>query len=64
MRKNGHSGLHKAPAKEENERLRGEGDKFELLILDSVEGNLKDTRKDEEGKTFHKLHVLVMNDDL
>ena len=35
-----------------------------LLILDLKDGKLKDSGKQEEGKTFHKLHVLGMNDDL
>ena len=35
-----------------------------LLILDLKDGKLYDLGKQEEGKTFHKLHVLGMNDDL
>ena len=35
-----------------------------LLILDLKDGKLRDSGKQEEGKTFHKLHVLGMNDDL
>ena len=34
-----------------------------LLILDLKDGNLYDSGK-QGGKTFHKLHVLRMNDDL
>ena len=35
-----------------------------LLILDLKDGKLKNSGKQEEGKTFHKLHVLGINDDL
>ena len=35
-----------------------------LLILDLKDGKLKDSGKQEEGKTFHILHVLGMNDYL
>ena len=35
-----------------------------LLILDLKDGKLYDSGKKEEGKKFHKLHVLGMNDDL
>ena len=38
--------------------------KSSLLILDLKDGNLSDSGKQEEGKTFHKLHVLGMNDNL
>ena len=31
-----------------------------LLILDLKDGKLQDSGKQEEGKTFHKLHVLGM----
>ena len=34
-----------------------------LLILDLKGGKLYDSGRKEEGKTFHKLHVLGMNDD-
>ena len=34
------------------------------LILDLNDGRLKDSGKQEEGKKFHKLHTLGMNDDL
>ena len=51
--------------KEESERLRGEIEiRSSLLILDLKDGKLQDSGKQEEGKTFHKLHVLGMNDDL
>ena len=35
-----------------------------LLILDLKDGKLYDSGKEEEVKTFHKLHVLGMNNDL
>ena len=51
--------------KEESEGLREErGIRSSLLILDLKDGKLQDSGKQEEGKTFHKLHVLGMNDDL
>ena len=34
------------------------------MILDLKDGKLWDSGKQEEDKTFHKLHVLGMNDDL
>ena len=48
-----------------SERLRGEREiRSSLLILDSKDGKLSDSGKQKGGKTFHKLHVLGMNDDL
>ena len=35
-----------------------------LSILDLKAGKLCDLGKEEEGKMFHELHVLTMNDDL
>ena len=35
-----------------------------LLTTVLKDGKLQDSGKQEEGKTFHKLHVLGMNDDL
>ena len=49
--------------KEECEGLRGEI-RSNVLILDLKDGKLEDSGKQEEGKTFDKLHVLGMNDDL
>ena len=49
--------------KEESQRLRGEI-RSSLLILELKDGRLQDSGKQEEGKMFHKLHVLGMNDDL
>ena len=51
--------------REESERLRGEREiKLNLLILDLKDGKLQDSEKQEEGKTFHQLHVLWKNDYL
>ena len=49
--------------KEEIERLRGERDQIKFIHLRFEDGKLYDSRK-QEGKTFHKLHVLGMNADL
>ena len=49
--------------KEESEGLRGERVKIESIGLDFKYGSLQDSGK-EEGKTFHKLQVLGVNDDL
>ena len=50
--------------KEESEGLREErGIRSSLLILDSNDGKSQDLGQ-QEGKTFHKLHVVGMNDDL
>ena len=35
-----------------------------LLILHLKDGKLQDSGKQEEGKTFQKLHVLGINGDL
>ena len=35
-----------------------------LLFSDLKDGRLCDSGKQEEGKKFHKLHVLGINDDL
>ena len=60
-----HGDLYKALTEEESERLRGEREiRSSLLILDLNDGKLKDAGKQEEGKRFHKLHVLGMNDVL
>ena len=51
--------------KEESERQKGERDQIEFIaLLDLKDGKLQDSGKQEEGKTFHKLHVIGMNDDL
>ena len=50
--------------KEESERLRREREiRSSLLILDLKDGKWHDSAK-QEHKTFHKLHVLGINDDL
>ena len=50
--------------KGESERLRGRRDQITLFILDLKDGKLHDSGKQEEGKTFHDLHVPGTNDDL
>ena len=35
-----------------------------LFILDLKDGKWQDFGKEEEGKAFHRLHVLRMSDDL
>ena len=50
--------------KDESERLRGERDQIKFIALRLNDGKLQDSGKQGEGKTFHKLHVLGMNDDL
>ena len=63
----GRGDIYIAPTKEERERQRGERDQIKfigLLMLDLKDGKLQDSGKQEEGKTFLKLHVLGMNEDL
>ena len=50
--------------KEKSEQLRGERDQIKLFILDLSNGKFLDSGKQDKGKTFHKLYVLGMNDDL
>ena len=50
--------------KEESERLRGERDQIKFIDLGFERWQAGRFKKQEEGKTFHKLHVLGMNDDL
>ena len=50
--------------KEERKQLRGERYKIKFIDLRFEDGKLSDSGKQEEGKTFHKLHVIWMNDDL
>ena len=50
--------------KEESERLRGERDHTKFIDLGFERWQVVRFRKQEEGKTFHKSHVLGMNDDL
>ena len=56
-----------SPNKEGGKKIaKGEEEKeirSSLLILDLKAGRMKDSGKQEEGKTFHKLHVLGMNED-
>ena len=54
--------------KEESEQLRGQRDKIKFIDLRFERWQVVRFRKargrQEEGKTFHKLHVLGMNNDL
>ena len=50
--------------KEGSERLREERDQIKFIDLGFERWQVVRFRKQEEGKTFHKLHVLGMNDDL
>ena len=50
--------------KEEGEELRGERDQIKFIDLRFERWQVVGLRKQEESKTFHKLHVLGMNDDL
>ena len=50
--------------KVESERLIGEGDNIKFIDLRFERWQVVDSGKQEEGKTFHKLHVLGMNNDL
>ena len=57
--------MHQQGKKEESERLRGEREiRSSFLILDLKDDKVYDSGKQAEGKTFHKLHVLGVNDDL
>ena len=44
--------------KEECERLREREIKLTLLVLALKEDTFHHSGKEEEGKTFHKLHIL------
>ena len=50
--------------KEESERLSGERDQIKFIYLRFERWQVVGFRKQEGGKTFHKLHVLGINDDL
>ena len=50
--------------KEKSERLRAERDHMKFLALRFEQWQVVRIRKAREGKMFHKLHVLGMNDDL
>ena len=61
-----HGGLYKPQRrkKEESERLTGEGDRIKFIDRRFERWQVADLGKEEEGKTFHKLNALEMNDDL
>ena len=50
--------------KEKSENLRGERDQIKFIDLRFERWQVAGLRKARECKTFHKLHVLGMNDDL
>ena len=50
--------------KEESERLRGERDQIKFIDLGFERWQVVRFTKARGGRTFHKLHVLGMNDDL
>ena len=59
--------LVQSPSKGRKKKAKGleERDiRSSLLILDLKDGKLSDSGKEEEGKMFHNMHVLGMNDDL
>ena len=63
----GHGGLYKMPQqrkKEESERLRGERDQIKSIDLGFERWQVVRFRKARGGQTFHKLHVLGMDDYL
>ena len=62
----GHGGILKSPTMEDRRKLKDKRReiKSSLLIFDLKDGKLHHSGKQEEGKAFHKLHVLRMKDDL
>ena len=50
--------------KEKSGRLRGERDQIKFIDLRFERRQVVRFRKEDEGNTFYKLHVLGMNDDL
>ena len=46
------------------ERLRVERDQIKFIDLRFERWQVVGFRKEEEDKTFHKLHILGMNDDM
>lgn len=59
-----HGRLHKAPTKEEKDRLREEGGKVKLNDRGFEIRKVAGFWKKEEGNTFHILPVLQVNDYL
>ena len=50
--------------REESEQLRGARDKIKFIDIRFERWQIVGLRKEEEGKTFHKLHILGMNDEV
>ena len=65
MLRKGYGGLYKAQQrkKEEREQLMYR-DKIKFINLRFERWQVVGSGKQQEGKTFHKLHALGMNDDL
>ena len=65
MLRKGHGCLYKAPPNEERRRRKIERDRIKFIDLRFERWQVvRDSVKQEEGKTFHELHVLGMKDDL
>ena len=64
--KKGHGDLYNAQQrkKEESEQLRGERDQIKFIDLRFERWQVVGQKSNEEGKTFHKLHVLGIKHDL
>ena len=60
----GYTKPQKESKKEERKSQEERGIGSSLLILDLNNGKLLDAEKQEEGKKFHELHVLGVNDDM
>ena len=57
-----HGGLYKAPTMGERKKRkakRNDRDQINLLILDLKESKLKDSGRQEGGKTFHELQDSI-----
>ena len=65
MLRKGYGGLYKAPREEKrrSKRLR-KRDQIKFIDLRFERWQIVGSGKQEEGKTFHKWHVLGMNDNL
>ena len=65
MLRKGHGGLYKAPTKEDMRKRKAQRrERDQIKVIDIRFQRWQHSGKQEEGKTFHKLHALGMNDDL
>ena len=58
--------VYTKPSKRRKKKAKGKEEReirSNLFILELKDGKLQDSGKEEEGKTFHKLHVLGTADD-